>query len=84
MQFLKSERGVKNLADDPGMRLLAECLALQQGAGFGDVADLRQMECPTCKARGFNTGLGYIKFECTAEVLPDGEWSVECRAPDFR
>lgn len=63
-----SEAGVLNLADDARLATLACCVASQQSAGFKDWLDLRQVPCPKCAAGGFNTGWGYWKFACGAEV----------------
>jgi len=60
--------GYVNLARDGRLRLMAECVVTQQRAGFGDVLDLRQCPCPECGQPGFNTGLGYFRHTCGAEV----------------
>lgn len=87
VQFLRGDAGddFVNLANDPKLALLATCIISQQSAGFEDrkgrpVADLREVKCPTCGAPGFNTGWGYWKHACGAEVLTDGEESEPCNA----
>lgn len=80
-RFLRSQAGETNLVEHDSTKLLAECIVLQQRAGFGDVIDLRQVDCPTCHAHGYNTGFGYVAFTCGAEMMPDGELSKECRLP---
>lgn len=72
-----------NLADDPKLALLATCVISQHNAGFNDrnghpLADLREAHCEGCGAPGFNTGWGYWKHTCGAEVLSDGEESEPC------
>lgn len=71
-----------NLAGDRRIALLAVCVASQQGAGFGDYLDLRQVECPACRAPGFNTGWGAWRFTCGAEVLggEDVDFTEPCGA----
>jgi hypothetical protein len=54
-----------------------EIFALQRGAGFAR-PDTREVTCAGCQALGMNTGWGYWKFRCGAEVLSDGEHSSEC------
>lgn len=61
------------------MTLLDECLSSQKNAGF-KFEDRREEPCPLCKAKGFNTGWGYWKYECGAEVLTSGEIDQECCA----
>lgn len=77
-RFLRSAPGEVNLVESASTKLLAECVVWQQRAGFGDVIDLRQIDCPACHSHGYNTGFGYIKFECGAEMLTDGEDSKPC------
>ncbi len=60
--------GFENLAHDPKLLLLAECIADQQTAGFGNVLDLRQAPCPECGAPGFNSGWGFFRHTCGADV----------------
>lgn len=85
-QFLRGDSaGLVNLAGDAKMRLLATCIISQQHAGFEDrkgrpVVDLREAKCESCGAPGFNTGWGYWKHECGAEVLSGGEESEPCGA----
>jgi hypothetical protein len=67
-----SEGFVVNLCDDERLALLAGCIADQQRAGFGDVLDLRQIECPCCTAPGFNTGWGFWRHTCGAESHDEG------------
>lgn len=69
-QFLM---GAGDLSGDPTLRLMAECVADQQSAGFKNSIDLRKWLCPTCRAAGFNVGWGYRRFVCGAEILNDGE-----------
>lgn len=69
--------GVTDLSADPTMRLFAQAIALQQGAGFGSLLDCRQIPCPTCKAPGFNDGWGAIIHTCGAEIV-GGEFAKEC------
>ena len=83
VKFMRGATGETNLADDPKLALLATCLISQQAAGFKDakgkpVADLREALCPQCSAPGFNTGWGYWKHICGAEICSDGEESVPC------
>ena len=86
VKFTSSEVGEHNLADDPKLRLLAFCIISQQDAGFKDghgntFVDLRQGECPTCKGAGFNTGWGFWKFVCGAEILnSEGDYIEPCGA----
>lgn len=65
---MADSEGFENLAHDPKLRLLAECIADQQAAGFRFVLDLRQAPCPGCGAPGFNTGWGYFRHTCGSEV----------------
>lgn len=71
-----------NLALDGKIALLASCVADQQKAGFGNVLDLRQAECPQCRAPGFNTGWGYWAHTCGAEIIggEDPQFSEPCGA----
>jgi len=83
VKFMRGSDGGTNLADDPKLSLLATCVISQQSAGLTDkkgnpVADLREALCPTCSAPGFNTGWGYWKHTCGAEVCSDGEESAPC------
>jgi hypothetical protein len=78
--FLASSEddGTTNLATDLRLQLLACCVANQQAAGFKNVIDLRQLECPNCRMPGFNTGWGFARYACGAEILPDGTESERC------
>lgn len=78
-RFLRSHAGETNLVENDSTKLLAECIVWQQRAGFGDAIDLRQTDCPTCHAHGYNTGWGYLAFTCGSEILTDGEESKPCR-----
>lgn len=71
-----------NLADDPKIALLAACIVNQQVAGFKKRVDLRQVSCVDCGAPGFNTGWGYWRYLCGAEILSDGEPSAPCPKQD--
>ncbi len=53
-------------------RLLAECVASQTKANFPH-PDARVFRCLECGADGFNTGWGYTKHVCGAEIMPDPE-----------
>lgn len=74
----------KNLAEDKTTALLAACIVGQQSAGFGTAVDLRQAACPDCGSAGFNTGWGFFKHLCGAEVVngEDGGMSEPCGATD--
>ncbi len=74
--------GTINLSENPESALLAACIAEQQAAGFGDYLDLRRPSCQDCGAPGFNTGWGYWRFGCGAEVLSDGEPGEPCGGSD--
>ena len=73
-----------NLADDPKIALLAECIISQQEAGFKrngkPLADLREANCYECAASGYNTGWGYFKFLCGMENC-NGEEHAPCGNP---
>lgn len=79
-----------NLADDPRIALIAVCVVSQQAAGFRDgdgnaVVDLREVKCQECGAPGFNSGWGFWRFRCGAEIMTDGEPAEECpKAEDTR
>lgn len=78
-QFAPASDGVPSLADDSKIGLLTICIAHQQAAGFGIYIDAREFKCPSCQAPGFNTGFGYFKFTCGAEVLTvDGDFTEAC------
>ena len=70
--------GVPNLADDERLAMMASCVVNQQAAGFRNYIDLRQAACPDCGRAGFNTGWGFFKYVCGAEILSDGEVSEQC------
>ena len=70
--------GVLNLADDERLATMAACVVNQQAAGFRDYIDLRQVPCPDCGGAGFNTGWGFFKHVCGAEILSDGEPAEPC------
>lgn len=70
--------GEGDLSGQPRDALLAVCIAQQQAAGFGHVIDLRLAPCPDCKAPGFNTGWGFWRHVCGAEILSGGETSTAC------
>jgi hypothetical protein len=59
------------------MSLLDECLETQKAAGFPR-EDRRKIECRECGAPGFNSGWGYWRFECGAEILTDGTPDKDC------
>lgn len=65
-------------ADQDRLNCLAACIANQQKAGFGAYLDVREANCETCGAAGFNTGWGFWNFACGAEVLTCGEGTVPC------
>lgn len=69
----RAESAMTDLSFDPRLATLACCIANQQKAGFGNYIDLRQVECPECKAPGFNTGWGFWQHACGNQILPDGE-----------
>lgn len=71
--------GVVDHASDPTIRLLAQCVASQQAAGFKTLIDIRQIPCPICKAPGFNDGWGAWIYTCGAEIV-GGEISEPCGA----
>lgn len=79
-RFAADEAGAPSLHHDARLALLACCVATQQAAGFRDYIDLRQGECPDCKAAGFNTGWGVWQFTCGGEAFPDGEEATPCGA----
>jgi hypothetical protein len=56
--------------------ILNECLDSQKRAGF-KFEDRRKVTC-RCGASGYNTGWGWWRFECGAEVLSDGNIDVPC------
>jgi hypothetical protein len=60
--------GCINCADDERLSLMAACIKAQQDAGFRELIDIRQAECPKCQAPGFNTGWGYLAYTCGAEL----------------
>jgi hypothetical protein len=72
------EDGCENLADDRRLATLAVCIAHQQRAGFKNYLDLRVVKCPRCDADGFNTGFGFWRFSCGAEILSDGTPGEPC------
>ena len=78
IRFSRSGECSKNFADDPVIALLAVCIHSQQAAGFREAIDLRQVECPDCGSEGFNSGWGYWRFVCGAEVLTDGTPGEPC------
>jgi hypothetical protein len=78
IRFATDVGDCKNRKDDPRLALLAVCVHSQQSAGFKNYIDLREVECPTCEAPGFNTGWGYWRFTCGAETLTCGEPSAPC------
>lgn len=82
--FMRDHDEEPNLADDPKIALLAVCIVSQQSAGYRDkqgnaVVDLRQTSCPECSSPGFNTGFGFWRCVCGAELLPEGELSEPCQ-----
>lgn len=78
--FLRSMPGRPDHAADPTMALMAICVAEQQRAGFGTTIDLRHFECPSCRGAGFNSGWGFFRFTCGAEILTgdDGDITNPC------
>ena len=54
---------------DERVTLLAVSVARQQSAGFKNVIDLQQWECPDCGGPGFNSGWGVIDFVCGGELV---------------
>lgn len=77
-RYAPDDEGTSNLAHDPRLSLLAVCIASQQSAGFKEYLDLREAPCSECKAPGFNTGWGFWKHTCGAEILSDGEIGEPC------
>lgn len=73
-----AEGFASNYATDETIAMLAVCIAHQQSAGFKRYLDLRALECPNCRALGFNTGWGAWRFTCGAEVLSDGTSAEPC------
>lgn len=65
---------------DRRLALMAECVVRQQRNGFKNRIDLRECRCPSCGGAGFNTGSGYWKFVCGAEILSsdDGRFDEPC------
>lgn len=72
-RFAPSVEGGPSLHTDERIALLAVCVALQQGAGFRNYIDIREFNCPTCNASGFNTGWGVSRYTCGAEWHHDEE-----------
>lgn len=61
-------------------RLLAASIANQQRAGFDNLLDIREHNCPDCNAPGFNSGWGVIDFTCGSSWLAgdDSECAIPC------
>jgi hypothetical protein len=78
--FAKLAEGDEGIdaSSDTRCAILAVCVADQQRAGFKSYIDLRQASCPDCTAPGFNTGWGFWRFACGAEILSDGEPCEPC------
>lgn len=79
--FLRAKEGdnMTDNASDARLSLMAACVANQQRfAGFKSVIDIREAQCPDCKAPGFNTGMGVWLFTCGAEILSGGTPDVPC------
>ena len=72
--------GFGDLSADPRLACLAVCVVNQQAAGFRNAIDIREATCPDCKASGFNTGWGFWRFSCGAEILIGGEFGEPCGA----
>lgn len=77
-QFAAPGRGMADAATDPRIALIGVCVASQQVAGYGFLIDLREAACPTCRASGFNTGLGFWRYTCGAEILTSGDVDRPC------
>ncbi|MCP5087904.1 MAG: hypothetical protein GY952_14015 [Rhodobacteraceae bacterium] len=77
-EVIKFMAGGGDLSEDPKLALLATCIINQQRAGFKNVVDLREELCPDCNAPGFNTGWGFLRFTCGAEILSCGEEAEPC------
>lgn len=76
--FMKGGPDAPSLHTDLRLATLAACVADQQAAGFKGVIDLREAKCRCCGASGFNTGFGFWRFACGAEVMPDGDECEPC------
>ena len=59
---------------DPKIKHLAACVADQQRAGFKDLIDLREVQCPDCGAPGYNTGWGFFSYLCGAEAVGEDDF----------
>lgn len=81
-EYIRSDEGEANLSNDSSIKFLAQCIVFQQRAGFGHVIDLRRATCSICKSCGYNTGFGYFKFLCGAELMTDGDESIPCPDAD--
>lgn len=75
---IKFLEGEGDQSADERLALMAACIVNQQHAGFKNTVDLRQATCHDCGAAGFNTGWGFYKFACGAEVTSGGESSEPC------
>lgn len=74
--------GFTKAPDQDRLDCLAYCIASQQGAGFMDFIDTRTAHCPECGAPGWNTGWGYFRHVCGAEIGggEDGVFLEPCGA----
>jgi hypothetical protein len=64
------------------LALALTCGFLQAQAGFRE-PDMGSGACPNCRMIGFNTGWGYTRFACGAEILngAEPEWDKPCPTP---
>lgn len=86
VKFHRGDKSDDNLAHNPVMRLLADCIISQANAGTKTIRgepliDIRQWTCPHCGSPGFNTGYGAIVHICGYELVGDMENSPCGKAP---